>query len=178
MIDETDNPSGRGAARLRVEAGTPNWRPDRANKPPSFQLGVKPVCMLNKDLHHCLDIRISSMSYLVNPRTMAVSLCREPRDSKGGGRGRVPARAKRRASPRHANLLLGRIMGLIETCEGSEIITGHGYRIISLKRRRRPRHRETGGGTVEEWGPRARAEAPAGRRLTTACPSSSWALAS
>ena len=52
-IDETDNPSGRGAAHLRVEAGTPNWRPDRANKPPSFQLGVEPVCMLNNDLHHC-----------------------------------------------------------------------------------------------------------------------------
>ena len=28
-------------------------RHDRANKPPSFQLGVEPVCMLNKDLHHC-----------------------------------------------------------------------------------------------------------------------------
>ena len=34
-------------------APSPTWQPDRANKPPSFQLGVKPVCMLNKDLHHC-----------------------------------------------------------------------------------------------------------------------------
>eukprot|EP00964_Phaeocystis_antarctica_P143417 scaffold108964_cov33-Phaeocystis_antarctica.AAC.2 len=46
VIDETDNPLGRGAAHLRVDAGTPNWRPDRANKPPSFQLGVKPVCII------------------------------------------------------------------------------------------------------------------------------------
>ena len=30
---------------------------DARNKPPSFQLGVKPVCMLNKDLHHYTLIR-------------------------------------------------------------------------------------------------------------------------
>eukprot|EP00964_Phaeocystis_antarctica_P003474 scaffold1877_cov67-Phaeocystis_antarctica.AAC.1 len=34
-------PSVRGTAHLRVVAH-PTWRPDRANKPPSFQLGVEP----------------------------------------------------------------------------------------------------------------------------------------
>ena len=41
VINETDNPLGTGTAHLRVVAH-PTWRPDRANTPPSFPLGVKP----------------------------------------------------------------------------------------------------------------------------------------
>eukprot|EP00964_Phaeocystis_antarctica_P085737 scaffold54219_cov48-Phaeocystis_antarctica.AAC.3 len=45
--------TGRGHNTSKQRDRQTNWRPDRANKPPSFQLGVEPVCMLNKDLHHC-----------------------------------------------------------------------------------------------------------------------------